>query len=105
MAVLLAVTSAVLLGAIIEMGDAGTAARHSKAALISAGRLERLLFDLEADSHALVRTGDQRFQWRYEAARSAFDAGGPRWNGRRSRARPRRLGGSCRPTTPMCATI
>jgi signal transduction histidine kinase len=76
MAVLLAVTSAVLLGAIIEMGDAGTAARHSKAALISAGRLERLLFDLEADSHALVRTGDQRFQRRYEAARSAFDAEG-----------------------------
>jgi signal transduction histidine kinase len=76
MAVLLAGTSAVLLGAIIEMGDAGTAARHSKAALISAGRLERLLFDLEADSHALVRTGDQRYQRRYEAARSAFDAEG-----------------------------
>ncbi|HEY0543726.1 MAG TPA: GAF domain-containing protein [Actinoallomurus sp.] len=76
MAVLLAVTSAVLLGAIIEMGDAGTAARHSKAALISAGRLERLLFDLEADSHALVRTGDQRFQRRYEAARSDFNAEG-----------------------------
>jgi signal transduction histidine kinase len=77
MAVMLAVTSAVLLWTIVEMGGAGTAARHTKVVLISAGRLQGLVLDLEADSHALARTGDQTFQRRYDAARSAFDAEGP----------------------------
>ena len=59
---------------IAEMCDADNAARDSRAALVTAGRLERLLFDLDADSQALALVDDQGFQQEYAAARSAFNA-------------------------------
>jgi signal transduction histidine kinase len=72
MALLSAVSFGVLSQEITEMRDADNAARDSTAALISAGRLERLLFDLDAGSQALALVGDQGFQQEYTAARSAF---------------------------------
>ncbi|GAB2808088.1 hypothetical protein GCM10027176_11390 [Actinoallomurus bryophytorum] len=74
MALLSAITFGALSRVITEMRDADTAARDSTAALISAGRLERLLFDLDADSQTLALVGDQESLREYDAARSAFDA-------------------------------
>jgi hypothetical protein len=74
MALLSAASFGVLSQEITEMRDADNAARDSTAALISAGRLERLLFDLDADSQALALVGGQGFQQEYTADRSAFDA-------------------------------
>ena len=74
MALLSAASFGVLSQEITEMRDADNAARDSTAALISAGRLERLLFDLDADSQVLALVGGQGFQQEYTAARSAFDA-------------------------------
>jgi signal transduction histidine kinase len=74
MALLSAVTFGVLSRVITELRDADTATRDSTAALISAGRLERLLFDLDAGSQALAPGGDRGFQQEYDTARSAFNA-------------------------------
>ena len=74
MALLSAASFGVLSQVISEVCDADTAARDSRAALASAGRLERLLFELDADSQALALVDDQGFQQEYAAVRSAFDA-------------------------------
>jgi signal transduction histidine kinase len=58
--------------AITGLRDAGIVARHSKTALVSADRLEKLMFGLDAESRGLIVTKDPSFLRSFDADRAAL---------------------------------
>jgi signal transduction histidine kinase len=74
MALLLSGTFALLFVAIVELGDASAAARRSEAVLVSAGRLERLVLDLDEEARGLVLAGDPGYLRAWTADRGDLTA-------------------------------
>jgi signal transduction histidine kinase len=58
--------------AIIGLRDAGTTARESKAVLLASDRLERLVFDLDENTRAIVLTSGASFLRSYYADQAVF---------------------------------
>ncbi|GAB2819875.1 hypothetical protein GCM10027176_25280 [Actinoallomurus bryophytorum] len=74
MAVLMVGAFALLFMAITGLRDAGTVARHAKTALVSADRLEKLMFGLDAESRGLIVTKAPGFDRYFAADRAALPA-------------------------------
>jgi signal transduction histidine kinase len=72
MALLMVGAFALLFVAITGLRDAGTVARHSKTALVSADRLEKLMFGLDAESRGLIVTKAPGFGRYFVADRAAL---------------------------------
>jgi signal transduction histidine kinase len=60
--------------AIVRQGDAWAASRHSDAVMAAAGRLEKLVTELDADARGFVLNHDQRLMREYAADRAALPA-------------------------------
>jgi signal transduction histidine kinase len=72
MAFLMVGAFALLFMAITGLRDAGTVARHSKTTLVSADRLEKLMFGLDAEARGLIVTKTPGFGRYFVADRAAL---------------------------------
>jgi signal transduction histidine kinase len=94
MALLLIGTFVFLFAAVTGLRDADATARRSEAMLVSADRLEKLVFSLDEDTRALVLTHDPAFRQAYDADLAVFhgvEANLERLAGRDSAAEGRRV--------------